>query len=122
MNTPVAERIETWLRQTPSVRGVLVRGVRLGDQTVLTDFDSRDYPATALEPAWRAVAETFQVLRAHGLPPRRLRWVCARAVLHCACHRDGMVLGAIVTRTPAGVDEAGLDRMFAGFLALEGAG
>src|ERR671925_331965 len=93
MSEEIKERITDWLRRTPPARGVLVRGIRFADQTFVCDFDSRDFPMSALEQAWRSVADTFQVLEAQRLPPTRLTWVFERAVLHCVRREDGTILG-----------------------------
>jgi hypothetical protein len=37
-------RITQWLRGTPPVRGVLVRGIRFADETYVCDFDSGIFP------------------------------------------------------------------------------
>ena len=85
------------------MRGTLVRGVRFADQTFVTDMDSRDFTANALEQAWRVVDDTFQVLSAQHFPPTRLSWVYERAVLHCVQRSDGAILGVFLTRKNAEV-------------------
>lgn len=113
------ERITQWLRSTPPVRGVLVRGIRFADETFVCDFDSRDFPLSALEQAWRSVADTFDVLQAQRLPATRLTWVYERAVLHCVRRRDGAILGAFVGKKLTTADPEGLERLLSDFEMLD---
>ena len=101
------------------MRGVLVRGIRFADETFVCDFDSRDFPLSALEQAWRSVADTFEVLAAQRLPPTRLTWTFERAVLHSVRRVDGAILGAIVGKKVTGADPEGLERLLAEFEALD---
>lgn len=110
------QQFTDWLRQAPTPQGTLVRGIRFTDQTVFCDFDSRDFPAAALEKSWRSVGDTFQVLTAHSIRPRRLTWVYQRATLHCARRDDGTVLGVVVSRKPNETDLAGVDKILNDFL------
>lgn len=119
MNEAIKERITQWLRGTPPVRGVLVRGIRFADQTFFCDFDSRDFPLSALEQAWRSVADTFDVLSAQRLPPTRLTWVYERAELHCVRRPDGAILGDFVGKKLTGADPEGLERLLAEFELLD---
>ena len=114
------EHLTEWLRQKPSVGGVLVRGIRFPDQTFFCDFDSRDFPMAALEQVWHGVDDAFQVLIARQTPPVRLTWVYERAVLHCTRHEGGAMLGVFVQRDPKEVDQAGVDRLLAEFRAERG--
>jgi len=111
-------QISNWLRGTPALRGMLVRGVRFPDQTFVSDTDARDYPAGALEQAWRVVDDTIQVLGAQHFLPTRLTWVYERSVLHCVQHPDGSILGVFLTRKGAETDTEGLNRMFNEFQSL----
>jgi hypothetical protein len=113
------EHISEWLRAAPTVRGMLVRGVRFPDQTFVSDLDARDFPAGALEQAWRLVGDTFQVLSAQKFPPTRLSWVYERSVLHCVRRRDGAILGVFVARNSVEADAVGLDRLLAEFQSIE---
>jgi hypothetical protein len=124
MNEQGKEQISNWLRAAPPVRGMLVRGVRFPDQTFVSDVDARDFPASALEQAWRVVGDTFQVLSAQHFPPTRLSWVYERAFLHCVQRADGAILGVFLARENADVDRDGLDRMLTEFqrLAIADAG
>jgi hypothetical protein len=112
------EQISQWLRTYPAVRGVLVRGIRFADETFVTDVDARDFPATALEQAWRLVADTFQVLSAQRLPPTRLSWVHERTVLHCVQRPDGAILGVFLSRKTADADPQAVDKLLAEFQGL----
>ncbi|MCU0785857.1 MAG: response regulator [Verrucomicrobia bacterium] len=53
------ELLSQWLREAPSARGVLVRGLRFIDQTITCDLDSRDFPVyppdLALQPRGAAL-------------------------------------------------------------------
>lgn len=118
MNEASADQTIRWLRRAPSVRGTLVRGIRFADETFVSDVDSRDFPVSALEAAWRLVADTFAVLRAQHLPPTRLTWVYERTVLHCVQRADGAILGVFVTKKKTETDPAGLDRLLTEFQSL----
>ena len=118
MSEAFQDQTAQWLRRAPSVRGTLVRGIRFADETFVSDMDSRDFPASALEAAWRVVADAFQVLRAQHLPPSRLTWVYERTVLHCVQRTDGAILGVLVTHKSAETDPAGLERMLTEFQSL----
>jgi hypothetical protein len=118
MSEPLKDQTADWLQNTPSVRGTLARGIRFSDQTFVCDVDARDFPASALEAAWRVVADTFQVLSAQRLPPTRLTWVYERTLLHCVQRADGAILGVFVAKKNATDDPEGLDRMLTGFQNL----
>ena len=107
-----------WLRQAPSVRGVLLRGLRFPDQTIVCDVDSRDLTVTALEQAYRAVADTFQWLQPRQLPSGQLVWHYDRTALHCVRRADKSILGAMASAKPGETDEAGLNRQLAEFQNL----
>ena len=107
-----------WLRRTPSVRGVLLRGLRFSDQTIVCDVDSRDLTAAALEQAYRAVADTFQWLLPRQIPSAQLVWSYDRTALHCVRRADKTVLGAMVSAKPGEADLPGLDRQLAEFQSL----
>jgi hypothetical protein len=119
MSKAVKERISEWLRAAPTVRGTLVRGVRFPDQTFVSDVDARDFPAGALEQAWRLVGDTFQVLSAQKFPPTRLSWVYERSVLHCVQRRDGAILGVFLARNNVESDAGDLKRLLAEFQLIE---
>lgn len=112
------DQILAWLRATTVGRGVLVRGIRFADETFCSDVDAREFSTTALEQAWRIVADTFQVLKAQRLPPSRLTWVHEKTTLHCAQRADGAILGIFVSRKTADVDPAALERLLVEFLQL----
>lgn len=118
MSEAIQDQTVQWLRLTPSVRGTLVRGIRFADETFVSDVDTRDFPVSALETAWRLVSDTFQVLRAQHLPPTRLTWVYQRTVLHCVQRADGAILGVVLTKKSTETDPAGLDRLLAEFQSL----
>ena len=120
MNEELKKRIVEWLRHTPSVRGALVRSIRFADETFVSDSTSPDFPAGALEQAWRSVTDTFQVLAAQRLSATRLTWVYERAILHCARREDGAIFGVFVSRREANADEVGLNRLMSEFLGFAG--
>jgi len=107
-----------WLHQSPSLRGALARGIRFADETSVSDVVSQDFPATALEAAWRVVADAFQVLRAQHLPPNRLTWIYERAALHCVQRSDGAILGVFVRKRATETDPAELDQLLTDFQSL----
>jgi hypothetical protein len=118
MSDDVKEQLSRWLRTAPSVRNTLVRGIRFPDQTFVSDADARDFPAGALEQAWRLVGDTFQVLGAQHFPPTRLSWVYERSVLHCVQRADGAILGMFVARKNAEPDVETLNRLLTEFREL----
>jgi hypothetical protein len=111
--------IAEWLRAAPTVRGMLVRGIRFPDQSFVSDVDPGDFPAAGLEQAWRLVGDTFQVLSAQQFPPSRLSWVYERMVLHCAQRPDGVILGIFLSRKNVETDSVGLNRLLADFQSLD---
>ena len=113
------QQLTDWLRRTPSIHGMLVRGIRFADETYVCDLDSRDFPMGALEQAWRSVADAFQVLKAQQLPPTRLTWVYERSVLHCARRDDGSILGVFIARNLVEQSREGVDRLLSEFKSLE---
>jgi HEAT repeat protein len=111
--------VTDWLRGTPSVRGVLVRGVRFADHTIVCDLDSRDLPALVLEQIYHAVSDTFTLLANHQLAANRLLWTCERAGLHCARRADRTIFGAFVLAKTADIDLPALDRQLTAFAELK---
>ena len=118
MSDALKESATEWLRRAPSVRGVLLRGLRFADQTIVCDVDSRDLTVTALEEAYRAVADTFQWLVPRQLPAARLVWSFDRTTLHCVRRTDKTVFGAMASAQPGEVDLPFLDHQFAEFQKL----
>jgi HEAT repeat protein len=111
-------RVTDWLRRAPSVRGVLVRGLRFPDQTIVCDLDSRDLPPAVLEQIYHAVSDTFAELAGHQVPATRLLWTCDRSGLHCARRSDRTLLGAFVPAKAGDIDLPALDRQFKEFTEL----
>jgi hypothetical protein len=114
-------QITQWLRAYPAVRGVIVRGIRFADESFVSDGDVKDFPAPALEQAWRLVADTFQVLKAQRLPPTRLTWVHERTVLHCVKRADGAILGVFIARKSTDTDPMAVEKLLKEFQALPAA-
>jgi hypothetical protein len=119
MSEETKQSLSEWLRNSPSIRGVLVRGIRFADQTFVCDLDARDFPLSALEQAWRSVADTFQVLTAQRMPPTRLTWVYEHSILHCVRRDDGAILGVFVSKKHGPADPAGVDRLLSQFRSLD---
>ena len=119
MNAVSPEQLTKWLRTTRATRGTIVRGVRFADESFISDVDTKDFPALALEQAWRVVSDAFQVLAAQRIPPTRLSWMYDKAVLHCVRRHDGVILGIFVMRKSADLDMPGLNKMLTEFLSLE---
>jgi HEAT repeat protein len=112
------EAVANWLRRLPSARGVLLRGVRFSDATILCDVDSRDLPVAAIEEAYRAAAEIFQSLAAASLPCARMSWRGARTELHCAIRPGPAVLGVLASARSGETDLVVLNRQLAEFQSL----
>lgn len=119
MNEETKQRISEWLRHSPLTRGVLVRGIRFPDQTFVCDLEARDFPSSALEQAWRSVADTFQVLTAQRLPADRLTWVYEHAILHYVRRGDGAMLGLFVSKKHGQADPGEIERLLNEFLLLD---
>lgn len=119
MTEDAKHQITHWLQALPSLRGGLVRGVRFPDETFVSDFDSRDFPVTSLEQAWRSVADTYQVLTAQQFPPSRLTWVYERTVLHCVQRDDGAIFGMFVAKKGAEASQPDFDRLLTEFQSLK---
>jgi len=115
MSEIIPDHTSRWLRTMPIVRGTLARGIRFADERFVSDGDDETFSASALQAAWRLVADAFQVLRAQHLPPTRLTWVHERTVLHFVQRADGAILGVIVTKKIADVDTTGLEHLLTGF-------
>ncbi len=115
MSDAIPDQTTRWLRTMPTVRGALARGIRLADETFVSDGNDETFSASALQAAWRLVADAFQVLRAQHLPPNRLTWVHERTVLHFVRRADGAILGVIVKKKIADVDTTGLEQLLIGF-------
>jgi hypothetical protein len=107
------------LRGAASVRGVLLRGVRFADRTILCDLDSREIPLAALEQVFRAVEEVFTALGHGGLPAVRLVWGYDRMALHCARRADKSVLGVFATAKTGVTDTVGLQAQLRDFCGVE---
>ena len=122
INAGISDALKTqateWLRHTPSVRGVLLRGLRFTDQTIVCDVDSRDLTAAALEQAYHAVADTFQWLLPRQLPSAQLVWYYDRTTLHCVRRADKTILGAMATAKSADLDLPGLNQQLTEFQNL----
>jgi hypothetical protein len=118
MSADLHEKTVRWLRSNVVVTGSIVRGVRFADETFVTDVDTKDFPALALEQAWRVVADTFQVLSAQRIPPTRLNLVYDKAVLHCVRRGDGAIMGIFANRKAGEVDMYALNKLFADFLKM----
>jgi hypothetical protein len=113
------ETFAEWLRRTPSERGVLMRGIRFPDQTILCDVDSRDLPVAAIEEAYRLVYDTYHWLRSQQIATSQIIWTGRRAELHCAQRADRSVLGIMVSAKTGEVETSGLNQQLAGFLNLQ---
>ena len=118
MSKAISDQAAQWLRTMPVVRGTLARGIRFADERFVSDGDDETFSASALQAAWRLVADAFQVLRAQHLPPTRLTWVHERTVLHFVQRADGAILGVIVTKKIADVDPTGLEQLLTGFKSV----
>ncbi len=119
MTEEAKQQITRWLEALPSLRGGLVRGVRFPDETFVSDFDSRDFPVTALEQAWRSVADTYQVLTAQQFPPSRLTWVYERTLLLCVMRNDGAIFGMFVAKKGAEANQPEFDHLLTEFQSLK---
>lgn len=91
------EQMAGWLRRTPSTRGVLMRGIRFPDQTILCDVDSVSLPATALEEAYHLAADSFDWLQKRRVGTTHLVWGGERSELHCALRPDRCLLGVMAS-------------------------
>ncbi len=118
----VKEVVADWLRRTPSGSGMLMRGIRFPDQTVLCDVDSRSLSATAIEEAYRLVVDAFKWLRTNQIKTTHLVWSGDRAELHFVLRTDGCVLGVMASAKSGEPDLPELNRQLGEFKNLPPAG
>jgi hypothetical protein len=109
---------EKWLNGKPKLAGVYGWGIRLPDKPVFSESYSELYPLSALENAWRCVADTLQVIRLHRFPDRRLRWVFEHGWLFCSVRPDGAFLGIFTANQADQLDWAAVESMLDEFLQL----
>ncbi len=107
-----------WLHRTPSGRGVLLRGIRFPDQTIVCDVDSRGLTSAALEQTYALVAEAFLWFRAQHLTADIFVWGFSRGALHCTRREDGTILGELASVRPGDTDLNGLHQQLADFQSL----
>ena len=112
------EMVAAWLRRLPSARGVLMRGVRFPDQTVLCDTDSRDLPVAAIEEAYHLAADAFHWLKTNRVGASRMVWTGERSELHCARRADKSVLGVMTSAKAGETDSLVLRGQLAEFQSL----
>lgn len=112
------EAFQQWLEHLAATPGLLACGVRFPDRNSLNRSWSAEFPNSALDHAWRCVADTFDVLRLNQLPEMRLRWVFSHAVLYAERRPDGVLLGLVTTRDPWGEDVSGLEQIVTDFHAV----
>lgn len=118
---PAPKTIAEWLAQQSAVPGLLAYGVSLPDRKVLTQAFDPDIPLTALNTAWPCVTDTFETaIRVH-FPAWQQRWIFERAQLYCVRRADGASLGLLLEKSPAAVDLAAVERLFAEFQTLRAA-
>jgi hypothetical protein len=113
------ELVNQWVTQRARLRGVLACGVRFADKTSFTKSWTPDFPAPALDNAWRCASDAFQVLKINLFPNDHIRWVYENAFLYCARRDDGTCLGIFTAKDPKAFDAAGIERLLAEFRALE---
>lgn len=117
MSDQIKQQTVDWLNRAPRIQGALMRSIRFADESFVSDFDSRDYSAGAMEQAWRSIADTFHVLSLQQLSPTRLTWTHGRAILHCARRSDGAILGVVMKKEQADAD--GLKRLLEDFQTIQ---
>lgn len=118
MSAVAHEKLTNWLRAVPTIRGALLRGIRFADETFVSDIDAREFPATAMDQAWRNISDTFQVLSAQRMPPDRLTWQHEKTSVHCARRPDGAILAIFISRKSPDVDTMALEKMLLEFQSL----
>jgi hypothetical protein len=112
------ELINQWFEQSDPFEGILACGIRHSDQSAVVKTWADGFTEVAVENALRCVVDCFQVLQLNRIAPVRVRWVYHGALLQCERRQDGTCLGVFLTREPAGLDLAGLDRFFTEFQAI----
>ncbi len=112
------EMIAEWLRHLPSARGMLMRGIRFPDQTILCDVDSRNLPVAAIEAAYHLAADTFHWLRTNRIMTSQIIWSGERTELHCARRADRSVMGVLASAKTGETDVAGLNEQLTSFQKL----
>jgi HEAT repeat protein len=109
------EMLAEWLRHLPSARGMLMRGIRFPDQTILCDVDSRNLPVASIEAAYHLVADTFHWLRTNRIMTSQMIWSGERTELHCARRTDRSVMGVLASAKTSETDIAGVNEQLASF-------
>jgi HEAT repeat protein len=112
------EQMTGWMRRTPSARGVLMRGIRFPDQTILCDVDSVSLPAVALEEAYHLAADSFDWLQKRRMTTTHLVWGGERSELHCALRPDRCVLGVMASAHINADDLPAVNQQLAEFRSL----
>jgi CheY-like chemotaxis protein len=107
-----------WLAAVSPVGGLLVVGVHRPDRPGPWRSCSEAWPAEKIEPVWRLVSDTFQVLRANHLPAQRVCWVYERATLLSYRRHDGLWLAMLIDQAAPTTDWDGLQRLATEFSEL----
>jgi len=113
------EPLEQWVNRRARLPGVLACGLRLPDKTSLTQSWSPDFPAKALDNAWRCVSDAFQVIKINFFPNDHVRWVYENAFLYCTRRDDGACLGVFTGKDPRTFDATEIERLLVEFRALD---
>jgi hypothetical protein len=93
-----------WLHNAPSMRGVLMRGLRFADRTIVCDDHSQSVGTDALYEAYRCIGEVYAQFDNSGLRPTCLQWNYDRTVILSARRDDGTILSSFVSLRNANVD------------------
>lgn len=112
------ETVNLWLSRNAQLPGVLACCVFYPDRTTFSQTWSAQFPADALENAWRCVADSFQVLHLNRFPAVWVRWVFAHAFLYCARRGDGVSIALFAAKDSPPFEPEKLDQLLADFHQL----
>ena len=104
-----------WMHHAPLMRGVLMRGLRFADNTIVCDDHSQALGAEALYEAYRCIGEVYARFDNSGLRPTRLQWNYDRTVILTARRDDGAILSSFVSLRATDIDWTGMDHQLTEF-------
>jgi hypothetical protein len=110
------EKLNQWFASCALAPGILGCGVRLPDDTCLSQSFNDNCPCDRLDEVLHSLGDSLPSFSAHGLAPRWLTWTFEKTLLRIALHPDGLLLGlAIRPDSPAAQN---LDLLTEEFMAL----
>jgi hypothetical protein len=111
------EKLNQWFASCALAPGILGCGVRLPDDTCVSQSFNENCPRERLDQALQSLGDSLPSFSAHSLAPRWLTWTFEKGQMRVALRPDGLLLGlAIQPNTPAAEN---LDLLTEEFLTLD---